>query len=63
TSAVVAPASSLPILAKQMGAAIIEINPSPTDLTNHIADLSIMESSATSLPKIVTLYKAKYKGH
>jgi NAD-dependent deacetylase len=61
TSAVVAPASHLPILAKQMGAKIVEINPNPTELTDYIADISIMDSSSTVLPQIVELYKAKCK--
>jgi NAD-dependent deacetylase len=59
TSAVVAPASSLPILAKQNGAKIIEINPSSTHLTDSVADITIFESSGVALPKIVEIYKAK----
>jgi NAD-dependent deacetylase len=56
TSAVVAPASSLPVLAKQIGASVIEINTSPTHLTNNIADISIIEEAGTSLPKLVKSY-------
>jgi len=59
TSAVVAPASSLPILAKQVGATVLEINPTPTHLTDRVADITILESSGTVLPKIVENYKLK----
>ena len=62
TSAVIAPASGLPILAKQVGAVIIEINPEPTHLTNYIADLTILESAGKILPEIVNLYRDKAVG-
>ena len=41
TSAVVAPASHLPILAQSAGARVIEINLEPTPLTGRVADVSI----------------------
>ncbi len=53
TSATVAPASSLPLLAKHHGAYIIEINPSPSALTYRITDLYIAERAGVALPRIV----------
>ena len=38
TSAVVQPASHMPVIAKGAGAKIVEINPEPTPLTDHVAD-------------------------
>ena len=38
TSAVVQPAAMMPVLAKQHGARVIEINPEPTPLTAEISD-------------------------
>ena len=53
TSAIVAPASYLPIMAKENGATIIEINPEGTSLTRTIADYSIQESATVVLPNII----------
>ncbi len=39
TSAVVQPAAFMPVIAKQQGAAVIEINPEPTPLTDDISDM------------------------
>ena len=50
TSAVVQPAASLPYLAKQNGAVIIEINP---EKAFPVADIHIMEKAGTALPEIV----------
>jgi NAD-dependent deacetylase len=54
TSAVVQPAASLPYLAKQNGAAVIEIN-----LENAFprADFYVGEKAGTALPKIVAELK------
>jgi NAD-dependent deacetylase len=52
TSAVVYPAASFPILAKQSGAAIIEINTAPTPVTSY-ADVSIIGKAGDVLPAIV----------
>jgi NAD-dependent deacetylase len=41
TSAVVQPAALMPMIAKQTGAKIIEINPEPTPLTTEISDYII----------------------
>ena len=53
TSAIVSPASEIPILAKNNGARIVEINPEPTPLTFQIADFSIHEKAGIAIPKIV----------
>jgi NAD-dependent deacetylase len=41
TSAGVQPAASMPVIAKESGAKIIEINSEPTPLTGDISDYSI----------------------
>ena len=52
TSAVVHPAASLPIAAKQSGATLIEINPEATPLT-EIADHYVAARSGEFLPQLV----------
>lgn len=51
TSAVIQPAATLPLIAKQNGAVLVEINPQPTPLTDY-ADLSLRQSAAQALPKL-----------
>ena len=53
TSATVAPASYLPLIAKKRGAFVLEINPSKTDLTFQLTDLHIAESAGKALPAII----------
>jgi len=53
TSATVAPASWLPLLARKRGALIVEINPSHTELTSTLAHLYIPERAGEALPAIV----------
>lgn len=55
TSAVVAPASHLPILAQSAGAKVIEINLEPTPLTGRVADLSIRADGCDVLPTLVEM--------
>jgi len=50
TSAIVHPAASLPLLAAQHGAYIVEINPQPTPLS-EIADELIRQPAAVALPE------------
>lgn len=50
TSAVVQPAASLPLMALQNGARVVEINPHPTPLS-AAADEVIREPAAAALPK------------
>ena len=53
TSATVQPAASMPLIAKDNGADIIEINPEPTPLTTHISDLPLMSAAARLMPRLV----------
>ncbi len=52
TSAVVQPAASIPIMAKQAGAYLVEINVEPTAITNY-ADLFLQGKSGEILPAIL----------
>jgi NAD-dependent deacetylase len=58
TSAVVAPASHLPVLAKQNGAMIIEINFERTHLSETISDYVLEASASTALTTILDCLKA-----
>lgn len=53
TSAVVAPASQLPALAKRAGAKIVEINLEPSPLSHDISDYLFEASASQVLPKLV----------
>ncbi len=53
TSAVVYPAASIPIMAKEGGAKVIEINMEPTPLTGQISDYLIMGPAGKIVPAIV----------
>lgn len=53
TSAVVYPAASIPMTAKEKGAIIIEINMEPTPLTNGISDYLILGSAGEIVPAII----------
>ena len=53
TSAVVYPAASIPIMAKERGAKVIEINMEPTPLTNQISDYLICGAAGEIIPAIV----------
>ena len=52
TSAMVAPASHLPLLAKQGGAKVVEINLEPTGLTDEISDFTFRGSASNVLVKL-----------
>ena len=56
TSLVVSPANTLPIYAKQNDAFLIEINPENTEMSSQM-DLTIKNTSAISLPQLVSIYK------
>ncbi len=56
TSLVVSPANTLPIYAKQNNAMLIEINPENTQMSSEM-DLTIRDTSASVLPKLVSLFK------
>jgi NAD-dependent deacetylase len=51
TSAIVQPAATLPLIAKQNGAALVEINPQPTPLSDYV-DLSLRQPAARALPQL-----------
>lgn len=52
TSAVVYPAASLPIVAKQSGAKVIEVNPEQTDIS-FMADVTILGKAGEILPQFL----------
>ena len=52
TSGVVQPAASMPLLAKQAGARVIEVNPDPTPIT-PFADLHLEGKAGAVLPGLV----------
>ena len=56
TSLVVSPANTLPIYAKQNNATLVEINPEDTEMSEEM-DVIIRNTSAKSLPKLVSLFK------
>jgi NAD-dependent deacetylase len=51
TSAVVQPAAGLPLLARDHGAVVVEVNPEPTPLSGY-ADLSLRQPAAQALPEL-----------
>jgi NAD-dependent deacetylase len=53
TSAVVYPAASIPLVAKQNNAVIIEFNMEETGLTSYITDIFIRGKTGTTLPELV----------
>ena len=59
TSAVVQPAASMPILAKEAGAVVIEINPESTPLTGVVSDFLIQGRAGEVMSRIVTELEQK----
>ena len=53
TSAVVYPAASFPLVVKQRGGTLIEVNPMRSELTS-LCDISIRAPSGEALPKLVS---------
>jgi NAD-dependent deacetylase len=53
TSAIVQPAAFMPVISKQSGAKIIEINPEKTPLTDEISDYLIMGEAGTVMKQII----------
>jgi len=53
TSVIVEPAAYMPVIAKENGAKIIEINPEKTPLTNSISDYIVMGTAGHTLQNIV----------
>jgi len=58
TSATVEPAAYMPVIAKQNGALIIEINPEPTALTHHIADITLLGQAGDMMDQMVAEIEA-----
>ena len=52
TSAVVYPAASLPIIAKQSGAKVIEVNPELTDIS-FLVDVTVVGKAGDILPRLI----------
>lgn len=52
TSAVVQPAAGMPVLARQEGAFVLEVNPEQTELSGAMNE-SIQEKSGTALPNLL----------
>jgi len=52
TSALIQPAASIPVLAKQAGAKVIEINPERTPLSETISDYIIMEKAGEVIKRL-----------
>ena len=63
TSAVVYPAASIPITAKERGATVIEINMESTPLTDQISDYLICGSAGEIIPAIVEEVKRTNPHH
>lgn len=53
TSATVEPAAYLPLIAKDRGAFIIEINPEPTPLTHRVSDVTLLGPAGEVMERIV----------
>ncbi len=59
TSATVEPAAYLPLIAKDNGAFIIEINPEATPLTDRISDVTLLGPAGEMLDRIVAAVAAR----
>lgn len=53
TSAMVQPAATIPFIARDNNAVVIEINPEPTPLTSRISTLLLMGGAGTMIPRLV----------
>ena len=62
SSAVVTPANSIPSIAKDRGAKIIEINTESTHLTHTVTDFFIEQSAGAAIPQIVSELKKRKLG-
>jgi NAD-dependent deacetylase len=58
TSAVVQPAAMIPMIARQSGATVIEINAEPTPLTGSIGNYSIIGKAGETISKIMKALEA-----
>jgi NAD-dependent deacetylase len=60
TSALVYPANSIPVIAKQNGAKIIEINIERTHLTERLTDIFILGEAGDIMERLVSAVKKKW---
>jgi NAD-dependent deacetylase len=58
TSASVAPASDLPLVAKRAGASIVEINPHASDLPPELSDLRIIATAGEAFTNIMKVFNS-----
>ncbi len=63
TSAQVSPACDIPRIAKESGAAVVEINPEPTSLTASVTDIHLQGSASEVLGWLVGLLRDPANGH
>jgi len=61
TSATVQPAAMIPLLAKETGARVIEINPEPTPLTGRVSDY-LLEGAAGAVLEDIVACMEKQRG-
>jgi len=59
TSAVVSPANTIPAIAKQSGAKVIEINKEKTHLTGSVTDIFLQSSAGAAISALVEAIRAK----
>jgi NAD-dependent deacetylase len=57
TSAQVSPACDIPRIAKESGAAIVEINPEPTRLTSSITDIHLRWGASEILERMIDIVR------
>ncbi|MBI9087249.1 MAG: NAD-dependent deacylase [Desulfobacterales bacterium] len=60
TSAVVQPAAFMPVIAKENGAKVIEINPEPTPLTSAVSDYLVQGKAGEVMSRIVAEIQAQH---
>ncbi|MGC9195077.1 MAG: SIR2 family NAD-dependent protein deacylase [Syntrophobacteraceae bacterium] len=60
TSASVAPASDLPLVAKRGGASIVEINPNASDLPPELSDLRIIQTAGEAFTNIMKVFNSMH---
>ena len=60
TSGIVQPAASMPVIAKNAGATVIEINKEPTPLTGDIASYSIMGKAGQVISDIIEELESRF---
>jgi NAD-dependent deacetylase len=57
TSAQVSPACDIPRIAKESGAAVVEINPEPTSLTASVTDIHLQGSASATMGRLIELLR------